>query len=59
MNEIWGEELLGLEGENTSDFERQNTIGKPMNSISALEENDVTHEKMLELEPLLSSMLAL
>ena len=37
-SEILGEELLSLEGENTSDFERHNTIGKPMNSTPALEE---------------------
>ena len=43
MSEIWGEESLSLEGENTSDFERQNTIGKPMNSAPAQEENDMTH----------------
>ena len=55
LSEIWGEELLSLEGENTSDFERQNTIGKPMNSTPALEENDVTHEKMMKLEPLLEA----
>ena len=42
-----GEELLGLESENTSDLERQNMIGKPTN----LEENDAMHEKMMELEP--------
>ena len=47
-----GEELLSLEGENTSDFERQNTTGKPMNSVPAQEENDTTHENMMELEPL-------
>ena len=45
LGEIWGEELLRLESENTSDFERQNTIGKAMNSAPAMEENDVTHEK--------------
>ena len=28
LSEIWGEELLVLEGENTTDFERQNTIVK-------------------------------
>ena len=28
LSEIWGEELLGLEGENTSDHERQNVIGE-------------------------------
>ena len=52
MSEIWGEELLSLEIENTSDFKRQNTIGRAMNSASAIEENDVTHGKMMEFEPL-------
>ena len=55
LSEIWGEELLSLEDENTSDFERQNAIGKPMNSVQAQEENDMTHEKMMELEPLLEA----
>ena len=55
LSEIWGEELLSLEGQNTSDFERQNTIGMPMNSVPAQEENDTTHEKMMELEPLLEA----
>ena len=55
LSEIWGEELLGLEGENTSDFERQNITGKPMNSVPAQEKNDTTHEKMMELEPLLEA----
>ena len=55
LSEIWGEELSSLEGENTGDFERQNTIGKPMNSAPAQEENDTTHEKMMELEPLLEA----
>ena len=55
LSEIWGEELLSLEGENTSDFERQNTIGKPMKSAPAQEENDTTHEKMMELAPLLEA----
>ena len=55
LSEIWGEELLSLEGENTSDFEKQNTIGKRMNSVLAQEEKDTTHEKMMELEPLLEA----
>ena len=55
LSEIWREELLSLEGEKTSDFERQNTIGKPMSSAPAKEENDMTHEKMMELEPLLET----
>ena len=41
-----------LEGENASDFERQNAIGKTTNSVPSQEENDTTHEKMMELEPL-------
>ena len=55
LSEILGEVFLSLEGENTSDFERQNTIGEPTSSAPALEENDVTHEKMMELEPLLEA----
>ena len=55
LSEICGEELLSLEGENTSDFERQNAIGKPMNSVPAQEENDMTHEKVMELESLLEA----
>ena len=30
-------------------------IGKPMNSAPNLEENDVMHEKMIELEPLIEA----
>ena len=55
LSEIWGEELLSLGDENRSDFERQNVIGKPMSSVPAPEEDDVTHEKMMELEPLLEA----
>ena len=56
LSEIWGEELLGLEGENTSGHERQNVIGKPMGGAPNLEENDAIHEKMMELEPLLEAL---
>ena len=55
LSEIWGEGLLGLESENTSDLERQNVIGKPMVSAPNLEEVDVINEKMMELEPLLEA----
>ena len=55
LSEIWGEELLGLEGENTSNHERQNVIGKPMGGAPNMEENDAIHEKMMELEPLLET----
>ena len=53
LSEIWGEELLSLENEITSDIERQNMIGKAKNSAPAMEGNDVAHEKMMEFEPLL------
>ena len=55
LSEIWGEELLGLESENTSDLERQNMIGKPMKSAPNLENIDAMHEKIMELEPLLEA----
>ena len=55
LSEIWGKELLGLEGENTSDHERQNVIGKPMVGAPNLKEIDAIHEKMMELEPLLEA----
>ena len=55
LSEISGEELLSLGDENTSDFEKQNAIGKPMNSFPAQEEKDMTDEKMMELEPLLEA----
>ena len=42
---------MSLEGENTSDSEKQNAIGKPMSSAPVQEESDMTHEKMMELEP--------
>ena len=55
LSEIWGEELLGLESENTSDHERQNVIGKPIGGAPNMEENDMIHEKTMELEPLLEA----
>ena len=47
LSEIWGEELLSLGDENTSDFERQNAIGKPMSSVPSPEEDVMTHENMI------------
>ena len=37
LSEIWGEELLKLESENTSDHERQNVIGKPVGVLQTWE----------------------
>ena len=55
LSKIWGEELWSLEKKNTSDFEREITIGKAMNSAPAMEENDKMHEKMMEFEPVLET----
>ena len=55
LSEIWGEELLKLESENTSDHERQNVIGKPVGGSPNMKDNDTMHEKMIELEPLLEA----
>ena len=55
LSEIWGEELLNLEKENTSDFERQNAIGKATNNTQAVDVIDVTHAKMWEFEHLLQA----
>ena len=55
LSEIWGEELLKLESENTSDHERQNVIGKPVGGTPNMGENDTMLEKMMELEPLLEA----
>ena len=55
LSEIWKEELLSLESENTSDHERQNVIGKPLGGAPNMGKNDVIHEKMMELEPLLEA----
>ena len=46
---------MSLESENTSDFQRRNTIGKAMISAPAMEENEVTHEKLMEFEPQLEA----
>ena len=55
LGEIWREEFLSLERENTSDFERQNAIGNATNYTQAAEENDVTHAKMMQFEILLEA----
>ena len=51
----WWEDFLNLEKENTSDFEKQNTIAKTTNSVQAVDENDVAHAKRTEFEPLLEA----
>ena len=55
LSEIWGEELLSLENENTSNHEKQNVIVKPVGGAPNMEENDTIPEKVMELEPLLAA----
>ena len=53
LSDTWGEELLSLEKENSSDFEMQSASGKTLNNTQAVDENDFTHAKMMEFEPFL------
>ena len=55
LNEIWGEELLSLGDENRSNFARHTAIGKPTGNVPMPEGDDMVHEKMMELEPLLEA----
>ena len=55
LREIWGRELMSLEKDNTSDFEKQNAIGQTINNTQAVEQNDVTHSKKMECELLLEA----
>ena len=54
LSDIWGEELLKLENENTSDHERQNVIGKPV-GVLQVQKRAMRYQKMMELEPLLEA----
>ena len=57
LSEIWGGgELLSLEKENATEFERQNEIKKTTNNAQAMNENDLIHAKMIEIEPLLEAL---
>ena len=51
LSEIWWEELFSLKKENASDFERQSAISKTTNKAQAVDEDDVTHAKMIEFQP--------
>ena len=56
LSHIWGKEILSLEKENTSHFEKQNATGKMINNTQAVDENDVTHAKIMEFEPFLRGL---
>ena len=55
LSDICGEELLSFEKENSSDFEKQSASGKTLNTAQAVDENDLRHAKMMEIEPLLEA----
>ena len=55
LSDFWGEEILSLEKENSSDFEKQSTGGNVLNNGPAAEENDSIHSKMMEYETLLEA----
>ena len=46
---------MSLEGENSSDFEKQNTSGKVLNNAPGMYKNDSIHTKMMEIESLLQA----
>ena len=55
LSEIWGEQPLSLETENTSDFDRKSANGKATSNTQALDEIGVTQAKMMVFEPLLEA----
>ena len=48
LSDTWGEELLSLAKEQSSDFEKQRASGKTLNNAQAVDENDLTLAKMNE-----------
>ena len=55
LSATWGEELLSLEKENSSDFEKRRTNGKVLENTPAVDKKDSIHAKMEEFEPLLKA----
>ena len=55
LGDIWGEELLSLEWESSSDFEKQRTSCKTLNNYPAEDKIDPIHTKMTEFEHLLEA----
>ena len=55
LNDTWGEEIMSLERENSSDYAKQSTSGKALNNALVVDENDSIHSKMMEFESLLEA----
>ena len=55
MSNTLGEELLSLEKENSSDFEKQSRNGKVLNNAPAVDKKDSVHSKMMEFDSLLEA----
>ena len=55
LSDIWGEELLKLEKEISSDIEKQTASGKTLKKARAVNDNDMTNAKSMEFN--LCSML--
>ena len=55
LSDTWDEELLSVEKENSSNFERQSTSGRVLNNIPAVDESNSTHSKVMQFEPLLEA----
>ena len=55
LSDTWREELLSLEMEKLSEFERQSPIGEVLNNARAVCENDSIHSNMVDFEPLLEA----
>ena len=55
LGDTWGEELLSLQRENSSGFEKQSTSGKVLNNAPAVDENDSIHTNMTEFAPFLET----
>ena len=55
LEQYLGRRTLEFGKENSSDFEMQSASGKTLNNTQAVHENDLTHGKKMEVEPLLEA----
>ena len=55
LGDTRGEELLSLEKENSSEFEKQSMTGKVLNNAPVIYKIYSFHTKMMEFEPLLEA----
>ena len=55
LSDTWVEELVSLQNEKSSDFERQNTRGKVLTNAPDEDKNDYIHTKLMKFETLLKA----